>query len=72
MLAMQGEGPNVLPTSSQPLTTSSCCPDGHPPTPCQVAAAFDSAAGLRGLLMAGESDAWLSLGLMFHLSGGAV
>jgi DNA polymerase alpha subunit A len=37
--------------------------------PAAVAAAFDSAQGLRALLTAGESDAWLSLGIMFHLSG---
>jgi hypothetical protein len=35
----------------------------------QLVAAFDSSAGLRQVLMAGESDAWLGLGLMFQLSG---
>ena len=35
----------------------------------QLVAAFDSSAGLKQVLMAGESDAWLALGLMFQLSG---
>eukprot|EP00879_Flechtneria_rotunda_P029366 GHRR01031766.1.p1 GENE.GHRR01031766.1~~GHRR01031766.1.p1 ORF type:complete len:139 (+),score=42.75 GHRR01031766.1:126-542(+) len=32
---------------------------------------YDSAAGLRELLLLGESDAWLALGLAFQLSGNA-
>jgi DNA polymerase alpha subunit A len=32
---------------------------------------YESAQGLRGLLLLGESDAWLALGLAFQLSGAA-
>lgn len=38
-------------------------------SPEALLAAYDSGPGLRQLLMAGESDAWLALGLMFQLSG---
>jgi hypothetical protein len=45
-------------------------------TRAEVAAAdlpgrYESAQGLRGLLLLGESDAWLALGLTFQLSGAA-
>ncbi len=35
-----------------------------------VAACYGSAAGVLRMLRHGETDAWLALGLMFHLSGG--
>jgi hypothetical protein len=33
---------------------------------------YESAAGLHELLLLGESDAWLALGLAFQLSGGDI
>jgi hypothetical protein len=38
--------------------------------PSELPARYESAQGLRGLLLLGESDAWLALGLAFQLSGG--
>jgi len=35
----------------------------------EVPARYDNAAGLRQLLLCGESDAWLALGLAMQLSG---
>lgn len=35
----------------------------------EVPGKYDNLAGLKGLLMHGESDAWLTLGIMFQLSG---
>ncbi len=35
----------------------------------ELLARFDSAQGLRSVMAHGESDAWLALGLVFHLSG---
>jgi hypothetical protein len=35
-----------------------------------VARKFESSAALLGLSRHAESDAWLALGIMFHLSGG--
>lgn len=36
----------------------------------ELPARYETAAGLRELLLLGESDAWLALGLAFQLSGG--
>lgn len=38
--------------------------------PAELPARYESAQGLRQLLLLGESDAWLALGLAFTLSGG--
>jgi hypothetical protein len=37
----------------------------------EVPARYENAAGLRQLLLCGESDAWLALGLAMQLSGRA-
>ena len=38
--------------------------------PAELPARYESAQGLHQLLLLGESDAWLALGLAFTLSGG--
>lgn len=38
--------------------------------PAELPARYERAQGLRQLLLLGESDAWLALGLAFTLSGG--
>lgn len=38
-------------------------------SPAEVPARYENAAGLRQLLLCGESDAWLALGLAMQLSG---
>lgn len=42
--------------------------DRHELPPPEVVKKYETAEGLRALMMHGESDAWLSLGIMFQLS----
>ncbi len=55
-------------TRSDPLAEAAAGPGTVGPSG-GIAGCFASADGVVRLLRHGESDAWLALGIMFHLSG---
>jgi hypothetical protein len=63
----QGSGSSHDTLPSQVVQGSLLCWLGC--CPAEVHARYENAAGLRQLLLCGESDAWLALGLAMQLSG---